>query len=115
MNVRSDTNMNVYGGSFSVQTYDIHRVIVSDIPHFLIFNQTVQFTVDVSKAGEGQLEVKINDGSVPNQMKALGNNIFQFTFLPIENELHQISITFNGEQLPGNSTPIQRTFIGFSF
>lgn len=111
MNVRSDTNMNVYGGSFSIQAYDCHRVIVSEIPHFLIFNQTVLFTVDVSKAGVGQLEVKINEGSVPNQMKVLGNNEFQFTFLPISNERHYISITFNGEKLPSKLISIDMSIL----
>lgn len=93
--------MNVYGGSFSLQGYDIHRIMVSDIPQFLIFNQTVQFTVDVSQAGEGRLDVEINKGSVPTQVKSSENGKFQFYFLPMLNELHQISIKFNGHQLPG--------------
>ncbi len=101
MTVRSSQNMDIYGSSFLLQAYDINRLVVSDIPRFLIFNQPVEFTIDGSKAGEGQLEVNINNGLVPNQVKALGNSKFHFTFIPILNEPHIISIKFNGHQLSG--------------
>jgi len=95
--------MNIYGSSFSLQAYDTNRLIISDIPQFVIFNQPVEFTIDASKAGEGQLEVDINNGLVPNRVRALGNSKFHFTFIPLLNELHRLSIRFNGQQLPGKS------------
>jgi filamin len=94
--------MDIYGSSFSLQTYDINRLIVSDIPRFIIFNQPVEFTIDASKAGEGELEVDVNNGLVPNQVKALGNSKFHFSFLPMINDPHLLSIKFNGQQLTGN-------------
>ncbi len=36
------------------------------------------FRVDASKAGEGQLEISINDGDVPNQVNAQKANSFYF-------------------------------------
>jgi filamin len=93
--------MDKYGSSFSLQAYDTNRLIVSDIPRFILLNQSVEFTIDASKAGEGQLEVDINNGLVPNQVKALGNSKFYFTFIPILNDPHIISIKFNGHLLPG--------------
>jgi filamin len=95
--------MNIYGSSFTVQAYDTNRLIISDIPRFVIFNQPVEFTIDASKAGEGQLEVDINNGLVPNHVRSLGNSKFHFTFLPILNEPHRISIKFNGQQLSGKT------------
>jgi hypothetical protein len=36
------------------------------------------FRVDASKAGEGQLEISINDGDVPNQVQV---RLFIFSYL----------------------------------
>lgn len=104
MNVRSRQNMDIYGSSFSLQAYDINRLIVSDIPRFIIYNQPVIFTIDASKAGEGQLEVNINNGLVANQVKTIGKSKFQFQFVPLSNDSHRISIKFNGQQLPGRES-----------
>jgi filamin len=95
--------MDIYGSPFSIQAYDSNRLIVSDIPHVIICNQPVEFTIDASKAGEGQLEVAINDGLVPNQVKALQKSKFLFTFIPLSNDPHILSIKFNEHELPGKS------------
>jgi filamin len=93
--------MDIYGVPFALQTFDTNRLIVSDIPRFVVFNQPVEFTIDAANAGEGQLEVAINNGQIPNQVKSLGNSKFQFTFIPIINETHIIAIKFNGHDLAG--------------
>ncbi|CAF1278454.1 unnamed protein product [Rotaria sordida] len=93
--------MEIYGSSSSIQAYDTNRLIISDIPRLLIINRPVEFTIDVSKAGKGQLEVSINNGQVPKQVKPLGNSKFHFTFIPLLNESHMISIKFNGHQVSG--------------
>jgi len=93
--------MEIYGTPFLLQAYDVNRLIISDIPRFIIFNQPVEFTIDALKAGEGQLEVAINNGQVPNQAKSLGNSKFHFLFIPITNNLHIVSIKVNGHELSG--------------
>ncbi|CAF1001104.1 unnamed protein product [Rotaria sordida] len=93
--------MEIYGSSSSIQAYDTNRLIISDIPRLLIINRPVEFTIDVSKAGKGQLEVSINNGQVPKQVKPLENSKFHFTFIPLLNESHMISIKFNGHQVSG--------------
>ncbi|CAF3728092.1 unnamed protein product [Rotaria sp. Silwood1] len=98
--INNSEKMDINGSPFALKAYDSNRLIVSDIPHLVTYNQPVEFTVDASKAGEGQLEVAINDGLVPNQVKALGNSKFLFTFIPKTNDPHIISIKFNGHQLP---------------
>ena len=93
--------MDINGSPFALKAYDINRLMVSDIPHLVTLNHPVEFTVDASKAGEGQLEVAINDGLVPNQVKALGNSKFLFTFVPKTDDPHLVSIKFNGQTLSG--------------
>ncbi|UJR14889.1 hypothetical protein I4U23_001873 [Adineta vaga] len=101
VDVRSSRKMEIYGSPFILQSYDTNRIIVSEIPRFIIFNQLAEFTIDALKAGEGQLEVAINNGQVPNRVKPLGKSKFHFTFLPTSNNLHKLSIKFNGHDIPG--------------
>ena len=97
----ANERMDISGSPFSLKAYDSNRLTVSDIPHLVTYNRPVEFTVDASKSGEGQLEVAINDGLIPNQVKALGNSKFLFTFTPKTTDPHIISIKFNSHQLPG--------------
>ncbi|CAF4204368.1 unnamed protein product, partial [Rotaria sordida] len=53
--------MEIYGSSSSIQAYDTNRLIISDIPRLLIINRPVEFTIDLSKAGKGQLEGSSNN------------------------------------------------------
>ncbi|CAF5110738.1 unnamed protein product, partial [Rotaria sp. Silwood1] len=93
--------MEIYGSSCLLQTYETNRLIISDIPRFLIINQPIEFTIDISNAGKGQLEVDINNDQVPKQVKTLENSKFQFQFIPLLNEPYIISIKFNGHQVSG--------------
>lgn len=45
-----------------------------------VVGQPCQFRVDASQAGEGQLEISINDGEVPNHVQVCqkSENIFSF-------------------------------------
>ena len=97
--------MDINGSPFSLKAYDANRLTVSEIPKLITYNQPVEFTVDAATAGEGQLEVAINDGLVANQVKALGNSKFLFTFLPKTTDPHIVSIKFNGQSLPGKKKP----------
>lgn len=103
--------MDINGSPFSLKAYDANRLTVSEIPKLITYNQPVEFTVDAATAGEGQLEVAINDGLVANQVKALGNSKFLFTFLPKTTDPHIVSIKFNGQSLPGK----KKTRIPFFF
>ena len=50
---------------FLLQVYDSSLIRVSDIRNGVVA-QPSQFRVDASQAGEGQLEISINDGEVIN-------------------------------------------------
>ena len=81
--------------------------------------------MDASRAGEGQLEISINDGDVPNAVqvrnstfspfllrffykkyfeKVLGGGKCLVTYTPEQAITHEIEVTFNGEQVTGEST-----------
>lgn len=62
-------------------------------------------TVDASQAGEGQLEISINNGRVPNKVEVLGGGKCLVTFTPQNAQPHFIDVKFNSEQVPG--CPIQ--------
>jgi len=57
--------------------------------------------VDASKAGEGQLEISINDGDVPNAVQVLGGGKCLVTYTPEQPITHEIEVTFNGDQVTG--------------
>ena len=57
------------------------------------------FPVDVTQGGEGQLEIMVNRGSVPNTVKMLRKGVFVVSFVPRDTRQHQVDIKFNGELL----------------
>jgi len=57
--------------------------------------------VDVNEAGEGQLEITVNKGSVPNSVRMLSTGVFQVSFVPREAKPHSVDIRFNSAPLPG--------------
>ena len=62
-------------------------------------NQVLTFKL---LTGEGQLEISINDGDVPNAVQVLGGGKCLVTYTPEHPLTHEIEVTFNGEQVPGN-------------
>ena len=56
--------------------------------------------VDVTQAGEGQLEISVNNGTVPNSVKNLQKGVYMVRFVPRELRSHLIEVKFNGELLP---------------
>ena len=55
-------------------------------------------SVDVSRAGEGQLEITVDHGTVPNTARPIEKGQFAVSFIPTEARPHTVEITFNGEQ-----------------
>lgn len=93
--------MDIYRSSFSLYSFDINQIIVSSIPRFILINQEVEFTIDVSNAGEGQLQIEINNGQVHHQIHKIADRKFRVRFTPVARDRHLISIKFNDQQLPG--------------
>lgn len=58
-------------------------------------------TVDASDAGEGQLEISINEGEVPNHVTVVGGGRCLVSFTPEHVKPHMIDIKFNSETVIG--------------
>lgn len=84
-----------YLSSFKVNHYNPACII--DYESALII---FPYVVDASQAGEGQLEISINDGRVPNKVDVLGGGKCLVTFTPMTATSHWIDVKFNGEQVP---------------
>ena len=69
--------------------------------------------MDASKSGEGQLEISINDGDVPNAVQVLGGGKCLVTYTPELPLTHEIEVTFNGEQVNGKLWPLMPCSIRF--
>ena len=57
--------------------------------------------VDVNNAGEGELEIMINKGTVANSVRMISTGLFQVSFVPKEPKPHTVDIKFNSTALPG--------------
>ncbi|OQV23312.1 Filamin-B [Hypsibius exemplaris] len=90
----------ITGSPFITKGFDANAVKISKISNALV-GLPVQFTVDASLAGEGQLEISINNGRVPNKVDVLGGGKVLVTFTPQVAQPHFIDVKFNGEQVPG--------------
>ena len=84
------------------KAYDASKVLVSSIPWGTI-GKAVDFTVDASKAGEGNLEITISarGRNIPTQVHPQGSAKFVVSFVPLEGIDHIINITFNKELVTG--------------
>ncbi|EEC09954.1 conserved hypothetical protein [Ixodes scapularis] len=95
------------GSPFVSKAYDASCITLSDVPQSCLVGQTSQFQVDASRAGEGQLEISVNDGEVPNQVQVLSSGRCLVSFKPLRPVPHVVSIKFNGENVPGCPVVLQ--------
>nr|XP_023019237.1 filamin-A isoform X3 [Leptinotarsa decemlineata] len=87
-------------GPLVAKVYDAGLIQVADVGGGVI-GQPVQFRVDASQAGEGQLEISINEGEVPNHVQVVGGGRCLVSFTPDQAKPHLIDIKFNGETVRG--------------
>ncbi|XP_076270429.1 filamin-type immunoglobulin domains fbug isoform X3 [Rhynchophorus ferrugineus] len=87
-------------GPLIAKVYDSGLIQVADVSGGVV-GQPVQFRVDASQAGEGQLEISINEGEVPNHVQVVGGGRCLVSFTPDQAKPHLIDIKFNGETVRG--------------
>merc|ERR1712001_112816 len=95
------SGLSVPNSPLIAKAYDASLIKVTDITDGVVADLST-FRVDASKAGEGQLEISINDGDVPNAVQVLGGGKCLVTYTPEQPITHEIEVTFNGEQVPGS-------------
>jgi filamin len=86
---------------FKVNIFDINQIYISNINDGII-NHLVQFFIDASKAGIGQLDVAVQDGQISCDAISHGSSKFDVTFLPRQCGQYKIDIRFNGLTIPGD-------------
>ncbi|KAK0179966.1 hypothetical protein PV327_005658 [Microctonus hyperodae] len=91
----------IKGSPFRSQAYDAKAIRVENVPDGVV-NQPVEFEIDGSRAGSGNLEILVNGGHVTSFVKALGSHRFLASFVPHEAVTHLVEMTFNGETVPGS-------------
>jgi filamin len=90
----------VNGSPFDLKIYDASRIIVSELTKTEV-NKQCEFTIDASAAGEGQLEIAINDGLIKNTVKQIKPGHYLVSFVPLKAEPYVIDVKFNSETVPG--------------
>ncbi|CEF63050.1 Jitterbug [Strongyloides ratti] len=83
-----------------VSSFDFTKVKLEAVTGALP-EQPVQFIVDAANAGKGQLEISVNRGQVPNNVKSLGAGRCLITFIPQHPGTYVVDVTFNGHQIHG--------------
>ena len=101
------SNVPITGSPFDIKVYDSSRIIVSEIKGTEV-NKPSEFTIDATGAGEGQLEIAINDGLIKNQVKQIKPGLFGVTFVPTKQDTYTVDVKFNQENVPG-------LFLNFNF
>ncbi|XP_029670419.1 filamin-A-like isoform X2 [Formica exsecta] len=89
----------INGSPFRSQAYNARAIQVESIPNGVV-NQPVEFEIDGSRAGSGNLEILVNGGHVTSFVRALGSQRFLASFVPHEAVTHLVEMTFNGEVIP---------------
>jgi len=89
----------IEGSPFTSKAYSAAAINVGSISPGVV-GKPVEFTIDVGRAGEGQLEIAVNHGRVPNSIKSLQKGVYLVSFVPREAHSHLVEIKFNGELLP---------------
>lgn len=87
-------------GPLVAKVYNSSLIQVTDVPSAVV-GHACQFRVDASAAGEGQLEISINEGEVPNHVQVVGGGRCLVSFTPETAKSHYIDIKFNGEAVKG--------------
>nr|NP_001261139.1 jitterbug, isoform M [Drosophila melanogaster]AGB93670.1 jitterbug, isoform M [Drosophila melanogaster] len=90
----------IAGGPLIAKVYDSSLIQVTEVNGGVV-GQACQFRVDASAAGEGQLEISINEGEVPNHVQVVGGGRCLVSFTPEQAKSHLIDIKFNGETVRG--------------
>ncbi|KAJ4429010.1 hypothetical protein ANN_26006, partial [Periplaneta americana] len=92
----------VVGAPFRTHAYNSRAIQVGRIPNGVL-GQPVEFEIDGSGAGSGNLEILVNGGHVTSFVRNLGNQRFLASFVPHEALSHLVEMKFNGETVPANS------------
>ncbi|RUS75786.1 hypothetical protein EGW08_016447, partial [Elysia chlorotica] len=84
---------------FVAKAYNTGAIKVTPLADGLV-NETMFFTIDVGEAGEGQLQIMVNNGNIPNEVEAQRPGLYLIKFVPVDAGMQQVDIQFNDHNLP---------------
>lgn len=90
-----------FNAQFQAKAYDLSKVFINGSSGTCYVNESYEFSVDASEAGEGQLEIAVNEGEIPNQVQVLDNGKCIVNFMPEDILPHVVDIKFNGHNVNG--------------
>ena len=95
-------NRSISASPFLIKTYDASKVIVISTP-FGSVGKPVEFIVDASNSGEGNLEISVTTKgkNIQTQVQPLGGAKFRVIFIPADISDHIVAISFNNEPVSG--------------
>ncbi|KAI0989562.1 hypothetical protein GJ496_002859, partial [Pomphorhynchus laevis] len=90
------------------QAFDPSKIKLVDIPHASQINVPVQFKVDASAAGSGDLQIYVScDGkTIANNVNLISNMCFNVSFIPEKVGTFHVSIKLNGILVEGSPIPV---------
>ncbi|XP_078312683.1 filamin-A-like isoform X1 [Crassostrea virginica] len=91
----------VEGSPFVAKAYDTSAIVVTPLQDGMVGSPVV-FTIDVTRAGEGQLEIMVNKGNLQNSVEMERTGVYRISFTPEEAGRQFVNINFNEEELPGS-------------
>ncbi|RZF33012.1 hypothetical protein LSTR_LSTR012785 [Laodelphax striatellus] len=94
-------DMRVHGAPFRSHAYNANAIKVDRIPNGVV-GQAVEFEIDGSGAGSGNLEILVNGGHVTSFVRNLGSQRFLASFVPHEAVTHLVEMKFNGDSIPAD-------------
>ncbi|KAK3870873.1 hypothetical protein Pcinc_023943 [Petrolisthes cinctipes] len=93
-------SVRVPGSPFRCYVYNSQEIQVGSIPDGIV-GRPVEFEIDGSSAGSGNLEILVNGGHVTSYVRNLGGQRFLASFVPHSAIRHVVEMRFNGEKVPG--------------
>ncbi|XP_034327974.2 filamin-A isoform X1 [Magallana gigas] len=91
----------IEGSPFTAKAYDTSAIVVTPLQDGMV-GSPVEFTIDVTRAGEGQLEIMVNKGNIRNSVDMERTGVYRISFTPEEAGRQYVDISFNEEALPGS-------------
>ncbi|KAL8600676.1 hypothetical protein ACOMHN_006742 [Nucella lapillus] len=91
----------VKGSPFISKAYNTGQLLVTDMPSYCLPGNPVSFDIDASKAGSGNIEIRVNGGRVACSVQNKGNHCFTASFVP-EHSHHLVEMTFNEQEIDGS-------------
>ncbi|KAB7503180.1 Filamin-C [Armadillidium nasatum] len=88
------------GSPFKCYVYNAEEIKVGKIPDGVV-GQPVEFEIDGSAAGSGNLEILVNGGHVTSNVRNLGQQKFWASFVPHTPMMHSVEMKFNDATVPG--------------